>query len=240
MLKFIVLPIVILIASYFFLYIVYPQIPTAITFNLLFSNKLNDSVNITPRNHQVSNIPTKKGKRYEYKGISVVTDWEEKNILDGEYSKLIQFSNDEVLILNGKEMSINLYSNLKQEMQNKSNVTNIETYFSNSGIRNNKDIYEKMLSITKDDISIKKSMDELTLNMILLTLKGGILLDTDEVLKYNFDNNTFYQFSPLGNNTVHEIVFFDDLGNQHSITIRKENISQQEIESIVKTIEYTN
>jgi hypothetical protein len=201
---------------------------------------LNDSVNVTPKNHQVSNIATKQGKRYEYKGISVITDWEEKNILDGEYSKLIQFSNDEVLILNGKEMNINLYSNLKQEMQNKSNVADIETYFSNSGIRNNKDIYEKMLSITRDDISIKKSMDELTLNMMLLTLKGGILLDTDEVLKYNFDNNTFYQFSPLGNNTVHEIVFFDDLGNQHSITIRKENISQQEIESIVKTIEYTN
>lgn len=238
-LKFIVLPFLILIAFYFSLYFVYPQIPTAITFKILASNRLNDSVNISPRKHQVGNVASKQGKRYEFDGISIVTDWKEKDILDGKYSKLIKFSNDEVLVLNGREMGINLYSNLKQEMLKKSSVKNVETYFSNSNIRNDKDIYEKMLSITNDDISVTKSMDELTLNMILLMLKKSVLLDADEILKYNIGNNTFYQYSPLNNNTVYEIVFFDSLNKQRSINIHKKNITQQEIESIVKTIEYT-
>lgn len=219
---------------------IYPQVPKVIIYKLQFLNKLGETVNVTPTSHVVSSVPKKQGKTYEYDGISITTDWPVKEVRDEKYSKFIIFNNGGLIVMNSSDWNVNLYDNIKQVLLEKYKLVDVNTYLSNSDVRSNHDVYKKMLNVTKKDINIKKTMEKLSLNIALVALKRVTLLDTKEILMYDINDTTFYQYSPLGNESTYVIDFFDSFDNQRSISIKKDNITQQEIESIVKTIEINN
>src|SRR3989344_8750836 len=158
------------------------------------------------------------GKTYTSNGISLITNWKEKQFPDDkneQFNKYLIFEGDKYIIINEKEITLNLYSLLLQEAEGSGNLENLQSAFRDLNINNDHDLFELMTRITDKDLTISTPLKKAQLYFLLLVMKNTIMGNTDKILTFKTNGYTFYQYKPLKDKNTVDIIFFDEKNNQH-------------------------
>lgn len=233
-LKIIGIILILLFISSFVMFKYFPQVTTYVFYHTFLKKSINKSADLTPVQVVIPySVSPKTGSTYSNDRLSLVTDWEEKKNLDGN---TIIFNDDKIIILNSSVSQIQMYDELIKSAKEKNKSENMELALHKMDLNSDRDIYEYMLNLTSDDINLSNSADKSVINLILLPLKGVMLLDSTKILSYSYNNLDFYQYNPNPERVAYEIIIFDQKNNKYGFTIAGTNLTQEEIYSIVKTV----
>jgi len=236
MLKYLIIFVCIVGFLAFVLVTVFPQLTIVVPYKLLMGSLIHSSSNITSTKYVVDDaVKPQNGKTYTFQDISLTTDWKETKQLNGTTSLIVQFEDKKFIIINGKEMTVDLYTSLLEKAGEQGKSNDIEQAYKELNIKNNKGMYDLMMNITNNDLSIKTSIESARVYFLLLSMKNIMLRDADKILTYNLNDYTFYQYKPFNDKDAVEIIFFDHNNTQHWVTVGGPDLTQTTIDSLVKT-----